>query len=56
MKYIILQEEYSGKLVMSVHEFLLKNPTFEFLGGPYSDGKYHYQAFINKEQKNILHG
>lgn len=56
MIYTILQEEHSGKLVMSVHDFISKNPNFMFLGGPYSDGRYHYQALVKKEEKQQLNG
>lgn len=61
--YQILSSNSAGALCLEVNEFIkqhtnyqtLGGPTkfYELIGGPYSDGQYHYQAvFIKTQQLN----
>ena len=51
-KYIILQSQNTGQLVMEVNEFLMKNKNYKLKGAPYSDGNNQCQALELKENKN----
>ena len=50
--YQILSSNSAGALCLEVNEFLKLNPFFKLIGGPYSDGHYHYQAVQRVKQLN----
>ena len=59
MKYIILSANTSQELMKEVDEFLKNKYSYNLLGGPYSDGNYHYQALFSNytyEQLQQLNG
>jgi hypothetical protein len=54
--YQILSSISAALLSLEVNEFLKLNPNFKLIGGPYSDGSYHYQAVQEIKQLNQLNG
>jgi len=46
MIYTILSGHSVGNLIFEVQNFQKNNPSVQFLGGPYSDGQFHYQAVL----------
>lgn len=54
--YQILSSESAGKLCFEVNKFMEHNMIWDLYGGPYSDGKYHYQCFIKIKPKKLLKG